>query len=125
MDPCPECVLLKREYAHVIAEHIRPYRVSYPAYHHAYLIEAFLNYFNYCGSREALRHARELADWNDYARRARDLGIEYIGACCGITASHIRAMAEALGRTTAASDKSPDLDIHPILGPEKAGMAGR
>jgi hypothetical protein len=23
MDPCPECVRLKREYAHVIAEHIR------------------------------------------------------------------------------------------------------
>ena len=61
----------------------------------------------------------------DYARRARDLGIEYIGACCGITAAHIRAMAEALGRTTAASDKSPDLDIHPILGPEKAGIAAR
>lgn len=40
------------------------YRVSYPAYHHAYLIEAFLNYFNYCGSREAFRRARELADWN-------------------------------------------------------------
>jgi betaine-homocysteine S-methyltransferase len=61
----------------------------------------------------------------DYARSARDLGVEYIGACCGITASHIRAMAEALGRTTAASDKSPDLDIHPILGPEKAGIAAR
>ena len=40
------------------------YRVAYPAYHHAYLIEAFLNYFNYCGSREAFRRARELADWN-------------------------------------------------------------
>jgi hypothetical protein len=23
MDPCPECVRLKREYAHLIAEHIR------------------------------------------------------------------------------------------------------
>jgi len=61
----------------------------------------------------------------DYARSVRNLGVEYIGACCGITASHIRAMAEALGRTTAASDKSPDLDIHPILGPEKAGIAAR
>jgi betaine-homocysteine S-methyltransferase len=61
----------------------------------------------------------------DYARRARDLGVEYIGACCGITAAHIRAMAEAMGRTTAASDKSPDLDIHPILGREKAGITAR
>ena len=39
------------------------YRISYPAYHHAYLIEAFLNYFNYSGNPEALRRARELADW--------------------------------------------------------------
>jgi betaine-homocysteine S-methyltransferase len=61
----------------------------------------------------------------DYARRARDMGIGYIGACCGVTAAHIRAMAEALGRTPPASSKSPDLDIHPILGPEKAGRAVR
>ncbi len=39
------------------------YRISYPAYHHAYLIEAFLNYFNYSGSQEAVRRARDLADW--------------------------------------------------------------
>jgi betaine-homocysteine S-methyltransferase len=61
----------------------------------------------------------------DYALQARDIGAQYIGACCGVTASHIRAMAEALGRTTAASDKSPDLEIHPILGPEKVGAAAR
>ena len=36
----------------------------------------------------------------DYARRARDIGANYIGACCGVAASHIRSMAEALGRTT-------------------------
>jgi hypothetical protein len=34
-------------------------------------------------------------------------------------------MAEALDRKTPASDKSADLDIHPILGPEKAGQAAR
>ncbi|MEX2303165.1 MAG: homocysteine S-methyltransferase family protein [Bryobacterales bacterium] len=61
----------------------------------------------------------------DYARRARDIGANYIGACCGVTAAHMRAMAEALGRTTMASDKTADLDIHPILGPEKVGQAAR
>ena len=30
--------------------------------------------------------------------RARDAGIDYIGACCGVSASHIRSMAEAPGR---------------------------
>ncbi len=39
------------------------YRASYPAYHHAYLIEAFLNYYNYSGDNEGVRRARQLADW--------------------------------------------------------------
>lgn len=37
-----------------------------------------------------------------YALRVRDLGVRYIGACCGSTPAHIRAMAEALGITTTA-----------------------
>ncbi|MGH8693110.1 MAG: homocysteine S-methyltransferase family protein, partial [Burkholderiales bacterium] len=61
----------------------------------------------------------------DFARRARDLGVNFIGACCGVTAAHIRSMAEALGRRPEASVKSPDLEIHPILGPESHGAAKR
>jgi methionine synthase I (cobalamin-dependent) len=34
----------------------------------------------------------------DYAVRARDKGIGYIGACCGAVSSHIREMAIALGK---------------------------
>jgi len=34
----------------------------------------------------------------DYALRARELGINYIGACCGAVAMHIREMARALGK---------------------------
>jgi 5-methyltetrahydrofolate--homocysteine methyltransferase len=34
-----------------------------------------------------------------YAQRARDWGARIIGACCGSTAAHIRAMAEALNKT--------------------------
>jgi len=33
-----------------------------------------------------------------YAVKARDMGINYIGACCGTTASHIREMARVLGK---------------------------
>ena len=36
----------------------------------------------------------------DYAVAARDMGINYIGACCGASPAHIRAMAEALGKRT-------------------------
>ncbi len=39
------------------------YRASFPAFHHAYLIEAFLNYYNYSGDSRAVRRARQLADW--------------------------------------------------------------
>jgi hypothetical protein len=39
------------------------YRASYPAYHHAYMIEAFLNYYNYTGDAEVIRRARQIADW--------------------------------------------------------------
>jgi betaine-homocysteine S-methyltransferase len=34
----------------------------------------------------------------DYAVKARDLGVNFIGACCGAVASHIREMARALGK---------------------------
>jgi betaine-homocysteine S-methyltransferase len=33
-----------------------------------------------------------------FATRARDLGIEYIGSCCGSVAGHVKAMAQALGK---------------------------
>lgn len=39
----------------------------------------------------------------DYAVRARDMGINYIGACCGTAASHIREMARTLGKLPADS----------------------
>jgi betaine-homocysteine S-methyltransferase len=52
----------------------------------------------------------------DFARRARDIGVNYIGVCCGGGPHHVRAMAEALGRVTPASRYSPDLDLHPVLG---------
>jgi betaine-homocysteine S-methyltransferase len=52
----------------------------------------------------------------DYAVRARDIGVDYIGSCCGSAPHHIRAMAEALGRTVPASEYSPQLDKHAIIG---------
>jgi len=45
-----------------------------------------------------------------YARAAYDMGIRYIGGCCGFEPYHIRAMAEELrnerGRLPEASAKS-------------------
>jgi betaine-homocysteine S-methyltransferase len=38
------------------------------------------------------------AEMADYALRARELGVDFIGSCCGSVASHVRAMARALGK---------------------------
>jgi betaine-homocysteine S-methyltransferase len=40
----------------------------------------------------------------EYAREASGMGVHYIGACCGALPYHIRAMAEALGKSTALPD---------------------
>ena len=62
----------------------------------------------------------------DFAVAARELGVGYIGICCGGAPHHVRAMAEALGRTVPASRYSPDLSLHPILGDdERGGFAER
>lgn len=51
-----------------------------------------------------------------YAVAAQKLGINFIGACCGTAPHHIRAMAEALGRTVPNSMYSPALELHTIIG---------
>jgi betaine-homocysteine S-methyltransferase len=38
------------------------------------------------------------AEMAEYAVAARDLGVNFIGSCCGSVASHVRAMARALGK---------------------------
>ena len=52
----------------------------------------------------------------DFAVKARDIGVGYIGICCGGAPHHVRAMAESLGRTVPASRYSPDLSLHPVIG---------
>ncbi|HEY7601673.1 MAG TPA: homocysteine S-methyltransferase family protein [Methylomirabilota bacterium] len=67
------------------------------------------------------------AEMGGYATRARALGVNYIGSCCGLVAHHVRAMAEALGRRPAASAKSADLGRHPGIQKSRTldEMAGR
>ena len=60
----------------------------------------------------------------DFARRARDIGVDYIGICCGGGPHHVRAMAEALGRDTPASRYSPAIELHPVLGAAEHGLMG-
>jgi betaine-homocysteine S-methyltransferase len=55
-------------------------------------------------------------DMAEFAVQARELGVGYIGVCCGGAPHHVRAMAEALGRSVPASEYSADLSRHPAIG---------
>ena len=55
----------------------------------------------------------------DFTKDALELGVEYIGICCGGEPYHVRQMVEALGRTTEASKYSPDMSEHYIFGSKK------
>ena len=52
----------------------------------------------------------------EFARAASELGVDYIGLCCGAGPHHIRSLAEALGRTPEGSRYSPDMSKHAYYG---------
>jgi betaine-homocysteine S-methyltransferase len=50
-----------------------------------------------------------------FALTARELGVNYVGICCGAGPQHVRAMAEALGREVPAGKYSPSMELHPMF----------
>jgi betaine-homocysteine S-methyltransferase len=52
----------------------------------------------------------------EFAKAASELGVTYLGVCCGAAPHHIRSVAEALGRTPPASRYSADMSRHAFLG---------
>jgi betaine-homocysteine S-methyltransferase len=62
-------------------------------------------------------------DITDFTRAAAAAGVDYLGLCCGAAPHHIRAMAEALGRTPPASRYSTDMSKHAYFGSESSLQA--
>ena len=56
----------------------------------------------------------------DFAREALELGVTYLGVCCGAGPHHIRAVAEAVGRQPPATRYSPDMTKHAFLGTDES-----
>ncbi|KAI6218953.1 Homocysteine methyltransferase [Aphelenchoides besseyi] len=52
----------------------------------------------------------------EFAKHAKDLGVDYIGVCCGGAPYQVREMAEALGRVVPSSRYTADLSQHGMLG---------
>lgn len=51
-----------------------------------------------------------------FAKEAKELGVNYIGICCGGSPYQVREMAEALGRVVPSSRYTADLSKHGMLG---------
>ena len=64
-------------------------------------------------------HLLNRFDMAEFALAAKDIGVNYIGICCGAGPYHVRSMAEALGRIVPASRYSADMSEHGLLGNKK------
>ena len=56
----------------------------------------------------------------DFGLRAQELGINYLGLCCGAGPHHVRSLAEALGRRPPASRYSADMSKHAFFGTDES-----
>jgi betaine-homocysteine S-methyltransferase len=54
-----------------------------------------------------------------FGAAAYELGVRYLGICCGAAPHHIRSLAEALGRTPPASRFSADMSRHAFYGTDE------
>ena len=55
-----------------------------------------------------------------FGTAALELGVRYLGVCCGAGPHHIRSLAEAVGHEPPASRYSPDMSKHAFLGTDDA-----
>jgi len=55
----------------------------------------------------------------EFGKQAFEMGIHYLGVCCGAGPHHIRALAEAVGKHPPASKYSVDMSKHAFLGSDK------
>ncbi|XP_076467001.1 betaine--homocysteine S-methyltransferase 1-like [Babylonia areolata] len=56
------------------------------------------------------------SDIREFARQARELGVQYVGLCCGSTSSLLREIAVQYGRQPQALKYAPDLKKSFVLG---------
>jgi betaine-homocysteine S-methyltransferase len=59
----------------------------------------------------------------EFAAAALAMGVRYLGVCCGAAPHHVRAVAEAAGKTPLASRYSPDMSKHSFLGSDPGIVA--
>lgn len=55
----------------------------------------------------------------EFAKKAEELELNYIGLCCGNAPHFTRSISEALGKKVPASKYSPDMSLHAVYGSDK------
>ncbi|XP_005104042.1 betaine--homocysteine S-methyltransferase 1 [Aplysia californica] len=63
------------------------------------------------------------SDIRNFAKEAKEIGIQYIGLCCGSSSNFLRELAEVYGRKPASSVYSPDLKKSYVFGSDVTGHA--
>lgn len=56
------------------------------------------------------------SDIRQFAKEAKEIGVNYIGLCCGNAANYMREIAEVYGRNPEASRFRPDLSQNILFG---------
>jgi len=51
-----------------------------------------------------------------FGKKCQEIGINFVGLCCGNAPHYTRTLAESYGRVTEASKCSPNLSAHPVFG---------
>ncbi|KAL5013154.1 hypothetical protein ScPMuIL_007424 [Solemya velum] len=55
----------------------------------------------------------------EFAKEAKEAGVQYVGLCCGNTSHCLRVLAEIYGHNPPGSKYSPDMTQHVVLGDNK------
>lgn len=61
----------------------------------------------------------------EFGAAAYDLGVHYLGVCCGAGPHHVRALAESVGKRPPATRYSADLSKHYLFGRTALGKTSR
>ena len=62
-----------------------------------------------------------LSDIRNFAIEAQEIGIQYIGLCCGNSSLFLRELADVYGRTTPVSQFAPDVNKNAYMSSSVSG----
>ena len=63
------------------------------------------------------------SDIRNFAKEAKEIGIQYLGLCCGSSSNFLRELAEVYGRKPASAIYSPDMSKSYVYGDGVKGHA--